>query len=287
MKVLNIRNLLGLVACLGIGAHVGANDVRDCDCENTCHSHDCDNDTKFDCAKEICVTSCEDSGCGSLRCAIDKANCKSKPVHIFFDLSKCDECFDRSRKVWCIQLESALPDIENCIFIDGYTQRKSRPNSNPLSRPNNAIIKIEVKGPSNDVNAAMNNGFDGFRFRPGSEGSRLSGLAIFGFFEKDTAAVRIMADDIEVSGNFFSTRADGKTLVPNTVDTMINSSNNMIGGSSVTQRNLFRGFGFDAFDDVKRAFVNAELFTRSLGAVTGRGQARGNRIWQNTFGVTA
>lgn len=51
-----------------------------------------------------------------------------------------------------IQLTSNLPTIDRPIVIDGFTQPGAQPNTNPMSEPINAVLKIELRGGFIDFN---------------------------------------------------------------------------------------------------------------------------------------
>src|SRR5439155_26367876 len=90
-------------------------------------------------ATTFSVTITNDSGAGSLRAAISNANVTANiggPDNIFFSITGAG--------VHTIKPASALPNITDAVFIDGYTQPGASVNS--LTNGDNAVLLIELNG---------------------------------------------------------------------------------------------------------------------------------------------
>src|SRR4051812_46721037 len=87
------------------------------------------------------VININDSGAGSLRQAITDANNHANsggPDQISFNIA--------GTGVHTIQPGFKLPDIQDAVIIDGYTQPGSSVNT--LAASNNAVLKIVINGAS-------------------------------------------------------------------------------------------------------------------------------------------
>ena len=137
---------------------------------------------------------------------------------------------------------SELPDIDDPLTVDGYTQGDSTPGittddakENTLAFGTNAVLKIVLSG------ASANLGSDGFGVEAGPTTTR--GLVINGFLE-DVAGnsgqaigffnLAVNTNNV-VEGNFIGTNAAGTTAVLNGGDGVIingpGSTGNTIGGT--------------------------------------------------------
>jgi hypothetical protein len=150
---------------------------------------------------------------------------------------------------------SELPDIDDPVTIDGYTQGDSTPGiltndatENTQASGTNAVLKIEISGTSAPL------GSDGFDVEAGP--TTIRGLVINGFKEDVSGNsgqaigffnLAVNTNNV-VEGNFIGTDADGITASSrNDGDgVIINSPNctgNTIGGATPTARNLIAGNG--------------------------------------------
>jgi parallel beta-helix repeat protein len=153
-----------------------------------------------------------------------------------------------------------LPDIDEPLTIDGYTQGDSTPailtddaKENTLAFGTNAVLKIVIKGPS--TFSDPNNGFDGFDVEAGP--TTIRGLVLNGFKSSSSGSggQAIGFFNVEgntnnvVEGNFIGTNIAGTavdpTNGPNDGDGVIingpASTGNTIGGSTPAARNLISG----------------------------------------------
>jgi hypothetical protein len=88
------------------------------------------------CPGSLVVTNTADSGAGSLRDAINQANCLGGPLTITFNIP--------GTGVQVIKPLSALPTILTPVTIDGYSQPGSSPNT--LVNGDNAVVLIQIDG---------------------------------------------------------------------------------------------------------------------------------------------
>ncbi len=164
-------------------------------------------------AATFTVTNTGDSGAGSLRQAILNANAGAGPDQIVFNIPGTGP--------HTISPASALPTITDPVTISGSTQPGF--SGSPI---------IELNG------ANAGSGVDGLRITAGS--SVVSGLVIN----------RFSGDGIEVSsnggnrieGNFIGTNAAGTSDLGNAFQgVLIQTSNNTIGGTTQSARNVVSG----------------------------------------------
>src|SRR6185437_12602111 len=95
--------------------------------------------------------------------------------------------------VHTITLTSVLPLITGPVVIDGYTQPGSSVNTNPLNAGINAVLDVELTGPSGLL-----------FFSTGSDGSTVRGLAIRG---SSSDLIESQSSNLTVTGNFLGTNA--------------------------------------------------------------------------------
>ncbi|HEX5735746.1 MAG TPA: BACON domain-containing carbohydrate-binding protein [Blastocatellia bacterium] len=164
-------------------------------------------------AATFTVTNTGDSGAGSLRQAILNANSSAGPDQIVFNIP--------GPGPHTISPASALPTISDPVTISGSSQQGF--SGSPI---------IELNG------AGAGSGADGLRITAGN--STVSGLVIN----------RFSGDGIELSsnggnrieGNFIGTNAAGTTDLGNAFHgLLIQSSNNIIGGTTPDARNVVSG----------------------------------------------
>lgn len=133
---------------------------------------------------------------------------------------------------------SALPDITEPVVINGYSQTGAQANTAAAPLPMNGILLIELDG----TNAGAANGLN---FRNNSDGSTVRGLVINNYGSGD--ALSLLADDIQVQGNYIGTNPAGTTARPNTVgvNTYVGNpniaQNVLVGGLNPADRNLISG----------------------------------------------
>lgn len=131
-----------------------------------------------------------------------------------------------------------LPTITKTVTIDGYSQPGSEANDAVAPNPLNGTLLIQVNG----TNAGNSHAF---QFIDNSDGSTLKGVVVNSFSQGD--AVKILADDVKVQGNYIGTDPTGSVAHPNVVGVNAfvqdpaSGHNALIGGLSPADRNLISG----------------------------------------------
>lgn len=150
---------------------------------------------------------------------------------IGFNIPTTDSGYNPATGVWTIALQSALPAIStNAAIINGYSQTGA--NENTLAQGDNAKLTIAIDGSSH----GSTNGLT-----IAQEGSQVFGLDIENFLGD---GVLITAPgNVQVAGCYIGTDPTGETTAPNGTGVVIENSFNMIGGSSVGNRNVISGNG--------------------------------------------
>lgn len=164
------------------------------------------------------VTSTADSGAGSLRQAILDANGNAGPDQVDFAIVGAGQHL--------ITLSSTLPTINGQITINGLSQ----PGSSCNGTSTQPMIAI-------DNNNLVNN----FIINSG-DGTEINGLAMANG-GLNTYAMYVGADDVTIRCNFFGT-FDGQTSASAQINSdylTIHGDNATVGGSNVTDTNLFLG----------------------------------------------
>ncbi len=175
----------------------------------------------------LLVTNTNDADAGSLRQAILDANNLLGADVINFQIPGVG--------VQTISLLSPLPNINEQVTINGYTQPGS--SANTLTVGNNAVLNIELDG----TNAAY-----AFFFDTGSDNSIVKGLVINRFNNPGLGAfnVNIGVNNVTLSGCFIGTNPTGTVAQANAgAGVIIRGNNNIIGGSTVADRNIISGNG--------------------------------------------
>jgi hypothetical protein len=173
------------------------------------------------------VTNTLDSGPGSLRQAILNANAKPGRDTIAFNMPGAG--------LHTITPATPLPTITDPVVIDGYSQTGSSVNTNGLSGPCNAVLKIILDGSAVKFISPPT---DGIHLVGGS--SVVRGLVIGSFggygIRIDTKGSNV------VEGNFIGTDNAGLVRSDNTGGVSIdNVSYNLIGGTTPAARNVISG----------------------------------------------
>ncbi|MBM4201919.1 MAG: CSLREA domain-containing protein, partial [Gammaproteobacteria bacterium] len=131
-----------------------------------------------------------------------------------FNISGPPDFTNGGRKGYSIRPNTVLPRITWRVVIDGFSQSGAKRNTAPNPRPLNTRILIEIDG----VNARLRAGAgqSAFDFQPGSDGSRIHGLAInnMGFGEVrtnigDPSAIGAGAAGLVIRGNYIGSDPTG------------------------------------------------------------------------------
>ena len=168
------------------------------------------------------VTSIADSGPGSLRDAIYLANADPVKDNIHFNIPGIGP--------YQITLQTPLPEIVEPVILDATTQPEYAWND----------PKIIINGNGGTIN--------GISLSGNSSGSEVKGFVIVGFENSNDynrLGVGIFAENTGrhvISGNYIGITADGGTTAGNRTGIyLINSSDNVIGGQTESDRNVISG----------------------------------------------
>jgi CSLREA domain-containing protein len=123
---------------------------------------------------------------------------------------------------------SPLPAITEAVFINGYTQPGSSPNTNALNAGINAVLLIELNGDTAGglhVNAA---------------GSVIRGLNVHGLVGDQ---IEVNASNVTLAGNFLGTNPAGTAATGGGGSgiRLTSGDNVVIGGAAAADRNLVSG----------------------------------------------
>jgi len=131
---------------------------------------------------------------------------------------------------------SALPALNGPVFLDGYTQLGSSPNT--LDVGNDAVLTIELEGFAAGA-------VDGLVLQAGASGSTVRGLVINRFRSGSADVAGIFLDGatgVTVEGNFVGTDPFGTVAAPNYFGiNVLSSPGNILGGAAPASRNLISG----------------------------------------------
>ncbi|HVO75781.1 MAG TPA: right-handed parallel beta-helix repeat-containing protein [Ignavibacteriaceae bacterium] len=220
--------------------------------------------------EKFLVTSTNDDGQGSLRQAIIDANAKPGLDTIAFNIPGSGP--------FKIQPNSALPDITDPVFINGYSQPASSPNTNPFSEGDNAVLKIELDGTNSAYGLIINAG-----------NSIVRGL-IFNHCHHSGIELHKLGGNI-IEGNFFGTNF---LSAVNSVSINIYSSYNKVGGINSAERNVISGSGSGEEaglvirDSASGNIVKGDLIGTDASGMTALGVGIGVKIYggacYNTIG---
>jgi CSLREA domain-containing protein len=207
----------------------------------------------------------------TLRAAIQQANATGGADTISFNIP--------GTGVHTISPNSPLPDIDESLTIDGYSQPGSSPNT--LTKGTNAKLMIELNGAESSINHSPQEGLS-------IEDSNvlIKGLVINGFTNPNpngssSDAIGVFPDsmgglvtNVSIEGNFIGTDPSGTQAVSNGNGIFIfNTSNNKIGGDSPAKRNIISGNNFSG------VFIDGESSAPF-------GPASNNRVVGNLIGTT-
>ncbi len=252
------------------------------------------------------VVNTNDSGPGSLRTAILRANANANPSdqdNINFNIpADTDPGCDAASGVCTISPQPDLPDITEPVIVDGYTQAGASPNT--LSTGSDAALKVELSG------EVAGGGANGLRILASNcvvRGLVINRWSNEGVEINGTGGPGVSGNRVE--GNFIGTDATGEEAFGNVngVRLVDDASDNVVGGTSAAARNVvsgnFRGFeviigsngnkiqgnyvGTDASgtQDLGNESEGVEILTSTDNVVGGTSAAARNVISGNDDGV--
>jgi len=179
----------------------------------------------------IMVTNTNDSGEGSLRDAITKANAEPGPNEIVFSIPQSDAGFDINTGTWTIKSVSVLPAItDSGLVIDGASQVEFIGSD------------LNAEGPEIVINGSSGtNLYQGFMIQ--SSHNVIRQIVVNGF--RNGYAVSISGQTTRentIVGCYLGTNAAGTDSVPNLHGINIhNAPDNLIGDVNTEDRNLMSG----------------------------------------------
>ncbi len=252
------------------------------------------------------VTTTADSGPGSLRDAITQVNADTNHTlyasatnpsvdEIDFAVTAASDTgggYNATTGVATIAPLTALPTITNSVVINGYTQAGASSNTHAMTDPDpsdNAVLKIELNGSNEPLNGTNGNvplNGIGLTFDD-SGGNTVRGLAINDFSAYGIWLAENVANAADIiAGNFIGTDVTGTVAKPNSTGPLfqyntpngavvVNSGNNVIGGTDPASRNLISGNAADGLV-IEDSFIS--------GAVTGN-LVEGNFIGTDVTGT--
>jgi CSLREA domain-containing protein len=135
-----------------------------------------------------------------------------------------------------------LPEIDDRLTIDGYTQGDGTADPGDDATPNaNATGELDTQ--LKIVLAGSEDVFEGLRFVAGAEDSVVKGLVLHSF---ESVSITTLASGVKIEGNFVGTDVTGAVAL-NKHDTIeAHASGVRIGGTRPEQRNLISGIDGNA-----------------------------------------
>jgi hypothetical protein len=232
-------------------------------------------------AATFTVTNTDDSGPGSLRQAILDADANPGFDTIAFAIPGAG--------VHTISPATVLPDIDDPVIIDGYSQPGASPNTD--ANGFNGTLLIELSGASTGQANGLN---------INAGGSTVRGLVINRFQGLSTGAGNAILLNTgggnHIEGNFIGTDPTGTTARGNEDDAIVfgSSHDNFIGGPTPGARNVISASGRVAFfilssgNVIQGNFIGTQKDGVSpLGNQSGLGAAGLGGANNNTIGGTA
>ena len=185
-----------------------------------------------------------------------------------------------------IALTSVLPVVFEPVIIDGTTEPGATENTDPIAF--NAIIQIVLDGSALPTVGAS----DALSFGDGAAGSVVRGLAINNFPDD---GIEIFSDSVTLEGNLIGLEPDGDTIASlGGTAVQLFSSNNVVGGTAASARNVISGSGDLAIHVALGAsnVIQGNLIGTDATGLENRSETEGSGIMidnspSNTVGGTA
>ncbi len=178
----------------------------------------------------ILVTNTNDSGAGSLRDAITKANTEAGSNEILFNIPQTDAGFNNDEGIWKIQPTSELPAISDSgLVIDGFSQAGFIGSDMNPDGPE-IVLNGELAGTS--VNGLFVT----------SSQNIIVHLVVNGFTNFGILLNLEKAHHNTVIGCYVGTNASGDDSVPNNIGVYVwQAQDNVIGGTEPEMPNVISG----------------------------------------------
>lgn len=239
IKKLSLLALLSVLIVAGVNM-LGALPVYAAPATYTVNSTDDDVDASLD---GVCDTGGPLIGgqpeC-TLRAAIQEANNTSDADTIEFNVSGTADFTNGGQDGYVISPSSALPDLNESVTIDGYSQPGSQANTTSFPEALNTRLLIQLDGSIVGESVALtpNNATGTFS---------IQGLIISNWVDVSGPGGSIDAADgqISITGNFIGTNPDGTSAELNSqaITSGSNLSQFQVGGANPGDRNLISGNG--------------------------------------------
>ncbi len=209
------------------------------------------------------VTNTNDSGAGSLRAALTSSNANNN----LNDVDTINFNIPGSG-VHTISLLSALPEIEEMVDINGYSQPGASANTKSAPEPMDSVIKIQIDGGGNMANVLA---FSNVEFN--SQNSTVRGLSIYGGTAetiRDSGFGYGGNNFINVYGNYINVDATGLSM-PNKNSTTRDKSGvkitslSKVGGASPAQRNIISSTAYFNYASVIVSFMTGTIEGNYIG----------------------
>jgi hypothetical protein len=149
-----------------------------------------------------------------------------------------------------------LPVITNSVFIDGYTQDGSAPNTNSTDQGLNTVLKIAIDG--SDFASEFSH-----VLRVEADNVTIRGLALMGNPASEVTTFSFLGNDNAIEGSFIGTNVQGTAgIAPVGAVTVFTGEGNVIGGPDPADRNLISpagGTGIRLTDAAQETLVQGNL----------------------------
>ncbi len=164
----------------------------------------------------------------TLRAAIEESNATAGHDVIAFNIP--------GDEVHTIQPATALPDILDQTTINGFSQPGASPNTQPVGKPLDSVLRIQLDGTNFPNDPIVN----GFHIPAAGAGSTISGMVINNF--APWSGIDVQANAVTVVGNYLGTNPAGATARPNGYGLSVtNGLGARVGGPLPANRNLISG----------------------------------------------
>ena len=161
----------------------------------------------------------------TLRAAIEEANALAGKDNICFDIPIQGQDYDGN--IWTITPMSPFEDLNDAVFIDGYSQIGSAVGTDNAT----ATLKVRINGENLPADGAI--------FKTMADDNKFTGLVIGRNDPSITSSgISLQSNNNEIVGNIIGVEADGMTPFPNGTGITINGNNNMIGGTTAEATNI-------------------------------------------------
>ena len=161
----------------------------------------------------------------TLRAAIEESNTTAGPERIVFNIPGAG--------VHTIMPAAAFDALTSPVTINGFTQPDAAMNTQPVGKPMDSVLLIELDGTNVDV-------ANGLSVAAGAEGSTIRGLVINRF--TPYAGILIDTNNVTIEGNYLGTNPAGDAALGNGDGVFADGgTETLVGGTLPEHRNLVSG----------------------------------------------